>query len=126
MIIFEKIYRLNRIKIHTNAPNCNILKKFSGGMPPDPPSKAQISKFEKKILAPPSQILATPLYYCMWSLGKYTVVLTESKQLTSHHRKWNVYLKTMTDLGKINMQFLSCLTNIIQLQNVQDYDMLMI
>ena len=57
-------------------------------MPAKPPSKAhgfdmrsmslrdmQISKSEKKILAPPSQILATPLLYCNISqnIGKEVI-----------------------------------------------------
>ena len=61
--------------MHHNAPNCTIYKNFlGGGMPSNPPSKAhgyamrsmsrrdmQIFKSQKKILAPPSQILGTPL-----------------------------------------------------------------
>ena len=41
MVLF-KISR-NLIQIYTkNAPNCTILKKFSGGgMPPNPPSKVK-------------------------------------------------------------------------------------
>ena len=78
MVIFKKIYIKNGIflknfmskfdpNIHQKCTKLHHFKKFSRrGMPPSPPSKArsdmQISKSQKKILGPPSQILATPLY----------------------------------------------------------------
>ena len=76
MVLFEifKVKNLIQIctKTHQIAP---FIKNFSGGIPPNPPNKAhsfamrsmslrdmQISKSKKKkFLAPPSQILGTPL-----------------------------------------------------------------
>ena len=40
MIIFEKFYRLNRIKIHTKTLQiAPFLKNFSGEHAPEPPNK---------------------------------------------------------------------------------------
>ena len=69
MMIFEKFYGLNRIKLHTQTHQIAQFKKiFLGGIPPNPPSKAygfatcKFPNLKKNILGPPpSQILATPL-----------------------------------------------------------------
>ena len=61
MIIFEKFYRQNRIKIHTKTLQIAQFKKiYRRTMPPNPPSKAhEISKSEKNIIAP---LLRNPGY----------------------------------------------------------------
>ena len=76
MLLFENFYsKKSDPNVHQNAPNCTIFKYFlGGGHAPEPPIKAhgfamrtislrdmQISKSQKKIIAPPSQILGTPL-----------------------------------------------------------------
>ena len=85
MVILKKIYKKwyflkffnlkNLIQIYTKTHQiAPFLKIFSVGHAPEPPSKAhgfamrsmslrdmQISKSQKKFLAPPSQILGTPL-----------------------------------------------------------------
>ena len=59
--------------MHQIAPNCTILKFFSGGMPPNTPNNAhgfamrgmslcdmQISKSQKKIIGPPTKSWLRP------------------------------------------------------------------
>ena len=60
MVIFEILLKPKSDQnIHQSAPNCTILKKILGGMPPNPPTKThgfatcKFPNLKKKIIAPP-------------------------------------------------------------------------
>ena len=77
MVIFKYFLKTRSDQnIHQNAPNCTILKNFLGGLYPRTPLAKRMAspcaacrfvtcKFQnlkkKKFLAPPYQILGTPL-----------------------------------------------------------------
>ena len=112
MLIFKKNFkRKSDPNIHQNAP---FNKIFSGSMPSNPPRKAhgfamhsmslrdmQISKSEKKIIAPPPpcQILATPLHAYI-VIPVYSHIINYSLIIHYSHYKVTYY-----DNGKSNCHF---------------------